>query len=69
MMTPVTAVIPAYNEEATIGEIVTVLGQVEQIQEVIVVSDGSTDDTANEARRAGAHVVIELPENIARVEP
>lgn len=58
----VAAVIPAFNEEATIGEIVSACKQVPEISEVIVVSDGSTDQTAARARAAGA-TVIEHAEN------
>ena len=51
----VSAVIPAYFEEKTIGSVV------EQClpfaDEVIVVNDGSTDDTSLNARKAGARVV------------
>ncbi|ATW24531.1 glycosyltransferase family 2 protein [Candidatus Formimonas warabiya] len=64
-MAPVTAIIPAYNEEATIGEIISVLCQVDDIAEIIVVSDGSVDATAEVARRAGARV-IELPDNMGK---
>lgn len=59
------AVIPAYNEEETITEVVSVVKQVEDIDQVIVVSDGSTDATAECARLAGAEVV-ELPENLGK---
>ena len=58
----VTAVIPAYNEEKTIAEVVRVVQDTPQINEVVVVSDGSTDATAAIARSVGAKV-IELPEN------
>ena len=58
-------IIPAYNEESTIGEIVKVLCQIEEIKEIIVVSDGSEDATADVARRAGARV-IELMENMGK---
>lgn len=58
----VAAVIPALNEETTIGEIVSTLCKVEEIGQVIVVSDGSEDRTAENARLAGA-TVIELPVN------
>ena len=59
------AVIPAYNEEATIGAIVAVLRSVPAISEVVVVSDGSEDATATVAREAGARV-IELPVNLGK---
>ena len=50
----VALVIPAFNEAATIVQVIrsaSVYGQ------VIVVNDASTDDTANLAKRAGAIVV------------
>jgi len=53
----IAAVIPAYNEEATIGEIIRTVRQVPVISEVLVVSDGSTDNTAQVAEEAGARVV------------
>ena len=53
--------IPAYNEARTVGAVVRAALEA-QIGEVLVVSDGSTDDTANAARVAGAQV-LELPQN------
>lgn len=47
--------IPAYNEAATIGNIIKT---VSAYAPVVVVSDGSTDDTVVIARQAGAHVVV-----------
>lgn len=61
----ITAVIPAYNEEKTIGLIVPVIKSVPIINEVLVVSDGSVDGTAALARAAGARV-IELTDNIGK---
>lgn len=61
----ITAVIPAYNEEKTIGLIVPVVKSVSIINEVLVVSDGSIDGTAALAKAAGARV-IELAENIGK---
>lgn len=47
--------IPAYNEEHAIAS--TVLGASEYVDEVIVVDDGSADQTAERARQAGATVI------------
>lgn len=49
------AVIPAYNEESRIAE--TVRGVLSQVDEVVVVDDGSADQTASVAAQAGAEVV------------
>lgn len=51
----VIAAIPAYNEEKYIGTIVLKARQ--YVDEVIVVDDGSTDQTADVARLAGASVI------------
>ncbi len=61
----VTAVIPAYNEEHTIADVVMCVKSIGKIQKVIVVSDGSTDSTAEIARECGAEV-IELNENVGK---
>ncbi|HJK98090.1 MAG TPA: glycosyltransferase family 2 protein [Polyangiaceae bacterium LLY-WYZ-14_1] len=52
----VLAMAPAYNEA---GKIERVVGRIprEVVDEVLVVDDGSTDDTAHRAREAGAEVV------------
>lgn len=50
-------VIPAFNEAPTIGELVSSLRQASTWQEIIVVDDGSHDDTSARARGAGAAVV------------
>jgi len=62
---PVSAIIPAFNEEKTIGEIVRTLAKVDIVEEIIVVSDGSWDQTATIAKKCGA-MVIELPENMGK---
>jgi len=59
------AIIPAYNEERTIGAIIEAVSQVPLICETIVVSDGSTDNTAQVARSYNAKV-IELAENMGK---
>jgi glycosyltransferase involved in cell wall biosynthesis len=50
-------VIPAYHEQGVIGDVVRGLLAAGPWREVIVVDDGSADDTAGEARAAGATVV------------
>ncbi len=45
-----TAIIAAYNEEKTLGDVLRVLTRSPLIDEVIVVSDGSTDGTVDIAR-------------------
>jgi glycosyltransferase involved in cell wall biosynthesis len=49
------AVIPAYNESATIADVVRRVKAF--VQDVVVVDDCSKDDTSERARAAGAHVV------------
>jgi len=61
----VSAVIPALNEEETISDIVELLVSIELLDEVIVVCDGCTDNTAQLAREAGARV-IELAQNVGK---
>jgi len=55
-------IIPAYNEAARIGAVLDVAVGHPLIHEVIVVDDGSTDDTARVAARAGVRLV-QMPQN------
>ncbi len=63
----VSLLIPAYNEEGGIGSVIQGLEQAFQgsgwRSEIIVVDDGSSDRTAEEARRAGAKVIVH-PKNV-----
>jgi len=56
------AIIPAYNEEKTVGQVLAVLKENPLIKKVIVVSDGSTDNTVDVSKSYGVEVV-ELSEN------
>jgi glucosyl-3-phosphoglycerate synthase len=58
----VSVIIPAYNEEETVANVVKVVKSLNYIKEVIVVDDGSTDRTAQFALDAGA-MVINHPKN------
>ena len=50
------AIIPAYQDEKHIGDIVSRTRV--QLEHVIVIDDGSTDQTAQRAREAGARVIV-----------
>ncbi len=50
-------IIPAYNEAPVIGQVIEGLASTAAWREIIVVDDGSADDTAEAARAAGARVV------------
>jgi glycosyltransferase involved in cell wall biosynthesis len=53
----VSIVIPAFNEGEAIGAVVSNLGAAGPWREIIVVDDGSQDDTSTRAQAAGATVV------------
>jgi glycosyltransferase involved in cell wall biosynthesis len=52
----ITVILPAYNEEVAIGSIVLLTRK--YADSVIVVDDGSSDRTADVARKAGAEVIV-----------
>ncbi len=58
----ISIVIPAMNEGASIGDVVSRLRSNAQWREVLVIDDGSSDDTAARAAAAGA-VVVRHPYN------
>lgn len=60
MSTKIAAIIPAFNEQSRIAEVISGVSQF--VDEIVVVDDGSRDDTALIARKSGAKVVS-LPEN------
>lgn len=51
------AIIPALNEAQRVGAVIAELRKALPTLDVVVVNDGSTDDTEGVARRAGAYVV------------
>ena len=56
-------IMPAWNEEEVIGGTITELYRMMPDIDLVVVNDGSTDDTSAIARAAGAFV-IDLPYNM-----
>jgi glycosyltransferase involved in cell wall biosynthesis len=57
----VLVIVPAFNESASIGDVISELK--EYLYDILVISDGSTDTTAQIARAMGARV-LELPINL-----
>lgn len=65
-MYSIAAIIPAYNEERTILNVLEAIRDVDLIDNVIVVSDGSKDKTADIARSFNDVAVIELSDNVGK---
>ncbi len=59
----IAVIIPAYNEEKSIGEVVASIKGLGSCYDPIVINDNSTDRTAELAHKAGA-IVIDLPCNL-----
>ena len=53
----VSAIVPAYNEGPRIAAVLDVVRQSKMVDEILVVDDGSSDDTAEVAAAHGAKVV------------
>lgn len=57
----VAAIVPAYNEEKTIGPILKTLKASPLVDEVVLISDGSKDDTIKICREIGPEICHQLP--------
>jgi len=55
--TKVSVIIPAYNEESTVARVTETAFQNQHVDQVIVIDDGSSDRTREQACLAGAEVV------------
>src|SRR3989339_1704122 len=53
----ISCVIPAFNEESTIIDVIKNVKKVKVINEIIVVDDGSTDNTYKNAKSEGIRVI------------
>lgn len=51
------AIVPAFNEEETLADVLSVLRETPLVDEILVVSDGSTDDTVAIARAMGVRTI------------
>jgi len=56
----ISVIIPAYNEEKTVGSVVKAVKSLSYVVEIIVVNDGSTDATEEVAEKAGAIVISHI---------
>lgn len=61
----ITAIIPVYNEETTIENIIKVVLDSVFIDELIVINDGSSDRSAQIIKKTGARL-IDLPKNLGK---
>lgn len=73
----VAAIVPAYNEAGRIGDVLRAIAGAKLVDEIIVVTDGCTDSSAEEARGVAARVetlfhrplsvrVFELEQNLGK---
>lgn len=53
----ISVIIPALNEQTTIGKVIEIIRKDVKVSEIIVVDDKSIDNTVEEARKAGAYVL------------
>lgn len=61
----IAAIVPAFNEEKSVGQVLKIILDSQIFDQVIAVDDGSTDQTSEAARRAGAEV-LRLEKNLGK---
>lgn len=57
-------IIPAYNEEKNIRNVISSLKAADLNYDCLVINDGSKDNTQSEAESTGQAIVIQLPSNL-----
>jgi glycosyltransferase involved in cell wall biosynthesis len=57
------AIVPAYNEEGSVGRVIDEIRAFDPALEIVVIDDGSVDNTSSVAAEHGAHV-LRLPFNL-----
>lgn len=57
-------IVPAYNEEKNIGRVIEDLKSVALDLDILIVNDGSPDNTSAVARSTGKAMVVDLPKNL-----
>ena len=63
-MPRILAIVPAYNEEHSISKVIEDLRSIELPLDILIVNDGSTDNTSVVARQTGNVKVIDLTLNL-----
>lgn len=54
----ISIVIPCYNEDDTIQEVIKTIPKIDEIREIIIVNDGSTDKTAEKAQESCENIKV-----------
>ncbi|HEX5456811.1 MAG TPA: glycosyltransferase [Candidatus Nitrosotalea sp.] len=54
----ISVIIPAFNEQEHIGNVIKTAKKIKEIDEIIVVDDGSTDATVEIAKKFGAKIIL-----------
>src|SRR3989344_8259280 len=56
--------IPAYNEELTINNVIKEIKRSSKNYKILVIDDGTKDNTSKVAKKAGAHYIIKNKKNL-----
>ena len=62
----IAAIVPAYNEEQRIGRVLSIISAMPQVDEIVVVNDGSSDRTAAQVPRNNGIRAVDLRRNIGK---